>query len=166
MNDQDREFVEFARTRGRGLRRSAYLLCGDWHRAEDLVQSTLIKLFEAWPRVCADGGVDGYVRQILVRTAIDESRRHWWREQPAERLPDLPTLEQGSDSAMDVRRALAALPPRQRAVVVLRYWEDLPVEEVARLLGCRPGTVKSQAFKALAVLRQALDQNAVLEGLP
>ena len=161
MDERDREFVEFARTRGPALRRMAYLLCADWHRAEDLVQSTLIKLFEAWPRVRPDGTVDAYVRRILVRTAIDESRRFWSREQPAERLPELPTEDKSTDSAMDVRCALAALPPRQRAVVVLRYWEDLPVDEVARLLGCRPGTVKSQAVKALASLRQALARHPV-----
>src|SRR5206468_173099 len=111
--------------RAADLRRTAYLLCGDWHRAEDLVQTSLIKLYRAWDKARGDGE-NAYARRVLVRTAIDESRRFWWRERAADVLPDTAGPEVDTGIAVDVRRALAALPPRQRAVVVLRYWEDLP----------------------------------------
>ncbi|WHT19234.1 SigE family RNA polymerase sigma factor [Crossiella sp. CA-258035] len=163
MGDRNAEFVEFVRARGPALRRTAFLLCGDWHRAEDLVQSTLIKLYKAWRRLEAHGAIEPYARQVLVRTAIDESRRFWRREKATAELPDLPTPETGAEVAVDVRRALAALPKRQRAVVVLRFWEDLPVQEVARLLGCSEGTVKSQSAKGLAALRKSLSGYLVLE---
>ncbi|MCO1579729.1 SigE family RNA polymerase sigma factor [Crossiella sp. SN42] len=163
MADHNAEFVEFVRTRGAGLRRTAFLLCGDWHRAEDLVQSTLIKLYKAWRRLEAHGAIEPYARQVLVRTAIDESRRFWRREKSTAEPPDLPTAQTGAEVAVDVRRALAALPKRQRAVVVLRFWEDLPVQEVARLLGCTEGTVKSQSAKGLAALRKSLSGYLVLE---
>ncbi|MBP2475824.1 RNA polymerase sigma-70 factor (sigma-E family) [Crossiella equi] len=157
MADRTTDFVEYVRARGPALRRTAFLLCGDWHRAEDLTQTALIKLYKAWRRVELSGAVDAYARQILVRTAIDESRLFFWRrEKVTAELPDLPALENGTDAALDVRRALAALPKRQRAVVVLRYWEDLSVQEVAGLLGCSEGTVKSQAAKGLATLRTSL----------
>ncbi|MGW0516837.1 SigE family RNA polymerase sigma factor [Crossiella sp. NPDC003009] len=163
MADHNAEFVEFVRTRGAGLRRTAFLLCGDWHRAEDLVQTALIKLYKVWRRVERQGAVEPYARQVLVRTAIDESRRFWRREKSTAELPDLPTPQTGAEVAVDVRRALAALPKRQRAVVVLRFWEDLPVQEVARLLGCTEGTVKSQSAKGLAALRKSLSGYLVLE---
>ncbi|MFB9905030.1 SigE family RNA polymerase sigma factor [Allokutzneria oryzae] len=167
MTDRDAEFVEFVQARGVALRRTAFLLCGDWHRAEDLVQAALIKLFKAWPKIHKTGSLDAYTRQVLVRTAIDESRRFWRRrERASAELPEVAIPAASSEEALDLRRALATLPARQRAVVVLRFWEDLSVEEVANLLGCAPGTVKSQASKGLAALRRTLaDQRdyAVLE---
>ena len=155
--DRDREFGEYFDARVAVLRRTAYLLCGDWHRAEDLVQTALVKLYVAWPRVQRSGAVDAYARQILVRTAIDDSRR-WFRrsETVAEVVPELPAGYRDVADEVDVRRALAELPPGQRAAVVLRYWEDLPVAETANLLGCSEGTVKSQASKGLAALRRLL----------
>lgn len=155
MGVRDEEFVEFVKTRTVSLRRTAFLLCGDWHRAEDLVQTALIKAFGAWSRV-RPGDEDAYVRKVLVRVAIDDSRRFWHREKAAPELPDVALAIVDTDNSVDVRRALAALPVRQRAAVVLRYWEDLPVEEVGRLLGCQPGTVKSQCAKGLAALRRTL----------
>lgn len=169
MSVRDREFGEYFDARAAVLRRTAYLLCGDWHRAEDLVQSALVKLYVAWPRLRSDGAIDAYARQILVRTVIDDSRRRFRRsETPVESPPEV-ALEQlaGAEDALDVRRALAALPPRQRATVVLRYWEDLSVEETAALLGCSEGTVKSQAAKGLAALRRLLAASRpALEELP
>ncbi|MCK2236535.1 MULTISPECIES: SigE family RNA polymerase sigma factor [unclassified Crossiella] len=163
MADRNAEFVEFVRARGPALRRTAFLLCGDWHRAEDLTQTALIKLYKAWRRVELDGAVESYARQVLVRIVIEESRRFWRREKITAELPDLPIPESGPHVALDVRRALDALPKRQRAVVVLRFWEDLPVQEVARLLGCSEGTVKSQSAKGLAALRKSLSGYLVLE---
>ncbi|MFC6091363.1 SigE family RNA polymerase sigma factor [Saccharothrix lopnurensis] len=156
------------------MRRTAYLLCGDWHRAEDLVQTALTKLYVAWPRLRRDGAVDAYARKVLVRTAIDESRLAFRRrETVVDTVPDRPTPESGSawsapalptgSADLDVRRALAALPPGRRAVVVLRYWEDLSVTETARLLGRTEGTVKSQAAKGLAALRTLLGHDVLEE---
>ncbi len=155
MGERDEEFAGFVRSRMAALRRTAFLLCGDWHKAEDLVQNALLKAFRAWARV-RPGEEDAYVRKVLVRVAIDDSRRFWHRETAAPELPDAATSIVDTEGSVDVRRALAALPVRQRAAVVLRYWEDLPVEEVGRLLGCAPGTVKSQCAKGLASLRRTL----------
>jgi len=157
VQDRDTEFGEFLDSRAAVMRRTAYLLCGgDWHRAEDLVQTTLTKIYVAWPRIRQDGSIDAYSRKIMVRAAIDDSRRAFRRrESVVDQLPETPTYR-GFDEAVDVRRALAKLPAGQRAVVVLRYWEDLSVEETARTLGRSEGTVKSQSAKGLATLRRLL----------
>ncbi len=152
--DRDREFGEFVDARALVMRRTAYLLCGDWHRAEDIVQTALTKLYVAWSRVRRDS-VDAYARKVLVRTAIDESRRGFFqRERSVDAVPERAVSDHAAD--YDLREALGALPPGQRAVVVLRYWEDLSVTETARLLGRTEGTVKSQASKGLAALRELL----------
>ncbi|MEV4314979.1 SigE family RNA polymerase sigma factor [Actinocrispum sp. NPDC049592] len=153
--DRDQEFGEYMDARALVMLRTAYLLCGDWHRAEDIVQIALTKLYVVWPRVQRGGTVDAYVRKMLVRSAIDESRRGFLRRERA--VPDPPDVSVPvATPDLDVRRALAALPLGQRTVVVLRYWEDLSVTEVARLLGRTEGTVKSQAAKGLATLRNLL----------
>jgi RNA polymerase sigma-70 factor (sigma-E family) len=151
---RDREFGEFVDARALVMRRTAYLLCGDWHRAEDIVQTALIKLYVAWSRVRKDS-VDAYARKVLVRTAIDESRRGFFqRERSVDVVPEPAVTDDSAD--FDLRQALDALPPGQRAVVVLRYWEDLSITETARILGRTEGTVKSQAAKGLATLRDLL----------
>jgi len=158
VQDRDTEFGEYLDSRASVMRRTAYLLCGgDWHRAEDLVQTTLTKIYVAWPRIRRDGSVDAYSRKIMVRAAIDESRKAYRRrESVVEDLPELTTPPQGVEDAVDVRRALAQLPAGQRAVVVLRYWEDLSVTETAQALGKSEGTIKSQSSKGLAHLRRLL----------
>jgi RNA polymerase sigma-70 factor (sigma-E family) len=155
---RDDEFTAYVAARARLLRRSAYLLCGDWHRAEDLTQSALTKVYLAWSRVRRADNVDAYVRQVLVRTYLDEQRRRWRSEQlSGETLDGLrPDPAAASDQRLDLLRALATLPPRQRAAVVLRCWEDLPITEVARALDCSEGTVKSQTSRGLAALRGVL----------
>ncbi|HEV8560872.1 MAG TPA: SigE family RNA polymerase sigma factor [Actinophytocola sp.] len=165
MLNRDAEFGEFLDSRAVVMRRTAYLLCGgDWHRAEDLVQTTLTKVYMAWPRLRRDGSVDAYSRKVMVRSAIDESRRAFRRrESVVEELPEVAGPPNGVDEAVDVRRALAQLPAGQRAVVVLRYWEDLSVTETAALLGRSEGTVKSQAAKGLAALRRLLAEDPVAE---
>ena len=158
MQERDREFHAYFEARVAVVRRTAYLLCGDWHRAEDLAQTALAKLYVAWPRLNRNGQVDAYVRKIVVRAAIDDSRR-WFRrrETTMGAVPDIEAAGvPGVDDVLDVRRALAELPPGQRAAVILRYWEDLPIAETAELLGCSEGTVKSQAAKGLAALRHLL----------
>ncbi|MBB5806489.1 RNA polymerase sigma-70 factor (sigma-E family) [Saccharothrix ecbatanensis] len=160
--DRDREFDEYVDARALVMRRTAYLLCGDWHRAEDLVQTALTKLYVAWPRVRRDGSVDAYARKVLVRASIDDSRRAFRRrETVVDAVPDTAVAGAGSD--LDVRGALASLPVGQRTVVVLRYWEDLSVTETARLIGRTEGTVKSQAAKGLAALRELLGHDVLEE---
>jgi RNA polymerase sigma-70 factor (sigma-E family) len=155
---RDEEFTAYVAARAGVLRRSAYLLCGDWHRAEDLVQSALTKAYLSWGRVSRADNVDGYVRTMLVRTYLDEQRRRWRREQPTEDVGDRGGADPSDRVAarLDLVRALGTLPPRQRAVVVLRCWEDLPIAEVARTLDCSEGTVKSQTSRGLAALRAEL----------
>lgn len=145
------EFVAYSSPR---LARVAYLLTRDWPTAEDLVQTALTKAWFAWPRLHDDPSA--YVRKILVNTYLSWWRRRWRGEVPTAELPDHPGTRDET-RAVDDRDALWAalgrLPRRQRAVVVLRYFEDLSEVEVADLLGCSVGTVKSQASKALAKLR-------------
>lgn len=168
MQDRDAEFGEYLDSRAVVMRRTAYLLCGgDWHRAEDLVQTTLTRIYVAWSRIRRDGSVDAYSRKIMVRAAIDESRRAYRRrESVVDSVPELEAVRDPAvEEAVDVRRALARLPAGQRAVVVLRYWEDLSVAETAAALGKSEGTVKSQAAKGLASLRTLLaDSSGDLAG--
>jgi RNA polymerase sigma-70 factor (sigma-E family) len=157
-SEADEAFVAYVAARRRHLLATAYLLCGDWHRAEDLVQTALIKLYQAWPRVRRKGRVEAYVRTVLVRSGIDAGRRAWNRERTVDRLPDLPAAETaaGFEERDQIVAALATLPSRQRATVVLRFWLDLSVEQTAAELGVSSGTVKSQTAKALASLRERL----------
>ena len=146
----EQEFTEWAAGAERRLLRSAYLLTGDLHRAEDLVQEALVKVALRWDRL-RDGNPTAYARTIVVRDNIS-----WWRrrrELPMESPEELATVSSDPDAAMVVRRALGRLTAKQRAVVVLRHFDDLSVEEVAATLGVSAGTVKSQNAAALARLR-------------
>jgi RNA polymerase sigma-70 factor (sigma-E family) len=157
VHDRDREFRAYFEARAVVVRRTAFLLCGDWHWAEDLAQTALAKVYQHWGRLDRNGQVDAYVRKVLVRTVIDESR--WRRRRPetvVDVMPEVAEAVTGLEEAMDVRHALAALPPKQRAAVVLRYWDDLPVAATAAALGCSEGTVKSQVSKGLGALRRTL----------
>jgi RNA polymerase sigma-70 factor (sigma-E family) len=149
------EFRRYAADRWTSLMRTAYLLTGDHGHAEDLTQTTLANAYASWPRVRRADNVDGYVRRMLVNA---NARRFRKRRVPEDLTDDVPTQAVDSDQNAlaergDLLRALATLPYRQRAVVVLRYWEDMSEVEVANLLGCSVGTVKSQASRALAKLR-------------
>lgn len=155
---RDEEFAEFAGARQQRMYRQAYLLCGDPEHAQDLVQSTLLKLYRAWPRVSRAQYVDAYSRKTLVRTYLDAQRK-WRRERDAHRLPDPPMSAGSADLRITLLAALAELPARARAVVVLRYWDDLSIEQTAEALGCSVGTVKGQSSRALAVLRDRLDSS-------
>ncbi len=158
MSDRDRAFTEYFAARSTSMRNTAYLLCGDWHRAEDLVQTAFTKLYLAWNRVTRPDALDPYTRQTLMRAFLDERRRGWFRrEQVSESPPEAPwPPPPRSEDRMVLEDALAAVPPRQRAVLVLRYFEDLSVEATAAALGCSAGTVKSQASRGLDALRAAL----------
>ena len=153
----DAAFSEFVAARQGHLRRIAYALCGDWHRAEDLLQTALTKLYVAWPRIRHDGSEEAYVRQIMVRANIDESRRPWRRERPSEVLPDVPA-EDGTqvEERSALFDALQALPEQQRKVVVLRHWLGLSVRETAAELRISEGTVKSHSSRGLAALEVVL----------
>jgi RNA polymerase sigma-70 factor (sigma-E family) len=146
------EFDAFVTARWGALLRTAYLLTRDQGRAEDLVQTALTKLWFVWDRV--DGDPEPYVRRIIVTTYASWRRRRWWSELVTDRVGDLPDASADSiDGQVDVWTALGHLPPRQRAVVVLRYYEDLTEVETAEVLGCAVGTVKSQHSKAIRRLR-------------
>lgn len=155
----EREFAEYVAARSRLLCTTAYLLCGDWHRAEDHTQTALTKLYLAWRRIDRRESVDAYARQVLVRTVVDEHRRPWRRERVVETLPELADRPDRADDRIDLLAALARLPARQRAAVVLRYWSDLGVAETAAVLGVTEGTVKSSSSKGLAALREALQDS-------
>lgn len=155
MNGQDREqFREFMVTRWPGLVRLGYALTGDRWLAEDLAQTALTRACTAWWRVSRADDPDAYVRRILINAC----NRRFRRRRPAEEacgLPDAPLADPTvlADQRSDLMAALRGLPPRQRAVVVLRYWADLSDAQVAALLGCSEGTVRSQAWRALTKLR-------------
>jgi RNA polymerase sigma-70 factor (sigma-E family) len=151
-------YVEYVASRQGYLRRIAYALCGDWHQAEDLLQTALTKLYVAWPRVHRDGREDAYARQILVRTNIDAHRRNRDRERPGldgieAAAPDVTTAV--TDRA-ELFEALQRLPQMQRKAVLLRHWLDLSVDDTAKELGIGTGTVKSHTSRGLAALQAAL----------
>lgn len=154
---RDEQYSAFVAARQSHLRRIAYAVCGDWHRAEDLLQASLVKLYVAWPRIHRAGREEAYARQIIVRTNIDESRRPWRRERPGlegwdrAARPDLPYEDRSA-----LVDALQGLPEMQRKVVVLRYWLGLPIEETAHELRISQGTVKSHSSRGLAALRDVL----------
>lgn len=158
--DED-AYREFVSGRRRALLRTAFLLTGDWHSAEDLVQEVLAKLYVAWRRVQRVDEIDAYVRRMLVNAYIDSMRRPWRREHAVETLPEgagSGDPADGNDPAARGRllAALAGVPSRQRAVLVLRYWEDQSLDQVAEALGCSTGTVKSQSSRGLERLRAVL----------
>jgi len=148
-------FDEFVAARSPALWRSAWLLTGDAHQAEDLVQTALAKAWPAFDRVSDAGSFEAYVRRVLYTTYVAWWRRRWNAEQPTGDLPEV-----ASDAAThqlaqrhDLSEALKRLTKGQRAVVVLRYFDDLTEAETARVLGCSVGTVKSQTARAMAALR-------------
>lgn len=147
-------FEDFVAGRGQALQRFGYALTGDWALAEDLLQTALAKAYPRWSRVLRDDP-EAYVRKIMVNTWSSWWRRRWRGELPTRRLPEIAAADRYADvdSRQALRTALAQLPPRQRAVVVLRYHQDLSEAQVAELLGISVGTVKSQAARALASLR-------------
>jgi RNA polymerase sigma-70 factor (sigma-E family) len=157
----DDEFVEYVETRRRWLRQMAYLLSHDWHSADDLVQTTITRLFVHWPRARRMDNLDGYVRTILFRAFVGERRSIWSKRVLLHSsVPDMAVPGSDRDAVLDVRDALATVPPRQRATLVLRFYCDLDIEQAARALGCSPGTVKSQTARGLAVMRRALGPSA------
>jgi RNA polymerase sigma-70 factor (sigma-E family) len=155
--ERERAFGEFVAGRYTSLVRTAFLLTGDRGHAEDLVQVSLLRTFHAWGRLHAPESAEAYARTTMIRLASRWRSRRWTDEVASADVPDRDTPDHAEhvDEAVRVRAALQALPWSQRAVLVLRYYDDLPESEVAAILSCRVGTVKSRASRGLAALRDA-----------
>lgn len=154
----DADFERYVAARWSSLVRVGWLLTGDWAAAEDLVQSALTRSWTRWPLIRSQQDPEAYVRKVMLTTYLDGKRRRSSSELVTAALPERPTsgdLGRAVEDRTDLAVALAELPPRQRAVVVLRYLDDQSEAEVARVLRCSPGTVKSQSSKALARLRSS-----------
>lgn len=167
MEQDQHDFEAFYRARTPALLRTAYLLTGDRHLAEDLVQDALARTHRAWRKLRDGGNPEAYARQVMYHLQVSR----WRRKRVPESLPgDLPERRDGRDQAGDaanrlaLRQALLTLPTRQRAALVLRYFEDYSEAEAAELLGCRVGTLKSHTSRGLAALRKALPDLAT-EGM-
>lgn len=161
----DLDFTEFVQVSWPALYRTAYLLLGDRELAEDLAQTALTKTYAAWSRIDDHSAAPAYARRTLINTASSWFRKKGWRnELPTSILPEAAHASDPSTRPA-VIEALGQLPPRQRAVVVLRYYEDLSVAETADALGCSTGTVKSQTFEAFAKLRVLLGDAVIPETL-
>lgn len=156
MSTRDEEFSGFVAARRPHLLRTAFALCGDWHRADDLVQTALLKLYASWRRV-ESGSEEAYVRTILVRAHIDQTRRPWWKRERSGDLPERPGPAHQIEARSELFEALQALPEMQRKVVVLRHWLQLSVAETARELRISEGTVKSHSSRGLSALRTYLE---------
>jgi RNA polymerase sigma-70 factor (sigma-E family) len=160
----ENEYVQYARACTARLHRIAYMLCGDAHRADDVVQETLASMYVRWPALRSVDSIDAYVRTMLVRSFLRERRRPWSRVRldgvpPETARPDRSGAPVG-DAVEDrdrLVRALARVPARQRAVLVLRFLCDMSVEDVATTLRCSAGTVKSQTSHGLAAMRRLMD---------
>ena len=157
MSARDAAYSDFVAARQTHLRRIAYAICGDWHRADDLLQTALVKLYVAWPRVEHQGREEAYVRRIMVRANIDESRRPWRRESPGLDGHDPAAREaMPGEERSALFDALQSLPEMQRKVVVLRHLLGLSVAETADELGIGVGTVKSHTSRGVERLRTVL----------
>lgn len=158
----EEEFREFVAARSHALLRTAYLLAGDWATAEDLVQTALTKTYLAWKRLGEIEAVEAYARRVLVNTATSWWRRRWHGERPTDVLPERagPDEIENHIERDALWRHVRALPARQRAVLVLRFYEDLSEAQTAELLDVSVGTVKSQTARALNTLRRWLEEEA------
>jgi RNA polymerase sigma-70 factor (sigma-E family) len=163
----EEDFSEFVAARWSSLYRLAYLLAASPTGAEDLLQTTLEKAYAKWSRISRMDYPDAYVRRMLAHTMVSSRRRAWIGERPTKQVPEIV----GDSVEMPVldRHLLwplvCALPTRQRAVIVLRYYEDLSEAQIADVLGCAPGTVKSQSSAAIGALRRALSASGVGEAM-
>jgi len=163
VDEPEDDFVAWVTARQAGLLRFAYLLTGDPHTAEDLVQSALAKAYLRWATLRTQGSRGAWLRRIIVNEHVSAWRRPWRRHE----LASTPYVDLAADGARDVAHesfdrdlwsVVCGLPPRQRAAVVLRYYEELTERETAQVLGCSVGTVKSQTHRALAALRVKLEE--------
>ena len=163
--DDERQFRAFVVARQSALLGSAYLLTGSWHAAEDLLQTSLTKAYLSWPRIKDKSAVEAFVRTTMSRTAVSGWRRRWHGEQPHDLLPEVAVNDVGIDDRDEVWEALSTLPVRQRAVLVLRFYEDLSEAEIARVLGISTGSVNTHASRGLKALRLQLGDTDIVNGV-
>lgn len=162
--DHQSEFAEFVAARSGSLIRLAYVLTGDQHAAEDLLQTALAKTAGRWRKIRS--APEAYVRRVMYHEQVSRWRSpRWGREHTAATLPDRPETERPDEieTRVTMQQALLALPARKRAVLVLRYYEDLSESEVAKIMGCSIGTVRSQTHQAVTRLRELIDRPVTLE---
>lgn len=155
----EREFAEYFRARRDAVRRTAFLLCGDWHRADDHAQAAFVALHRHWRRIRDHAALDAWMRRTLVRAVVDESRRPWRRERSTAEPVHVAAVPAAAENVVTrhvLVDGLRSVPSRQRAVLVLRFLEGLDVAATAAALGCTEGTVKSQTAHGLAALRAVL----------
>jgi RNA polymerase sigma-70 factor (sigma-E family) len=157
------DFVEFATAAVPRLRRTAFLLCGDWHYAEDLAQTTLTKMFVSWRRIRRQDAAFSYASRTLVNTYLADRRSRRAREVVTDSVPEQLIMPESQETRLVIMAALATLPPRARAAVVLRYWADMSIEQVADVLGCSAGTVKSQCARSLVKMKFFLEEDQEVE---
>ena len=163
MREAPADYLEFAAVRSGPLFRTACLLTGDWHLAEDLVQETLAKMYRSWRRISRVDSPVAYADTVLVRTFLSQRRRRSSTERPSDRLPDAAGPAQDAELRIALLDGLARMTAKDRAVLVLRYWEDRSVEETAQVLQLSPGAVRARSMRALERLRALLgDQLADL----
>jgi RNA polymerase sigma-70 factor (sigma-E family) len=160
VSGADDDFAEYARASASQLRRTAYLLCRDWDLAADLTQTTLARMFVRWHQISRRDNPHAYARQVLSRAFLDHHRAKRSHEVVTAEFNDVPGRHEDADLRLTLIDALGRLPPRDRAIVVLRYWEDLSVESVAEILGLPAGTVTSQSARSLTRLRHLLGRSA------
>jgi len=165
-HEKDAGFSEYVATHAEQVRFTAYLLCGDWHEAEDLAQAAFVRLYLAWERVDRTEPINAYVRKIVTRTYLNERRRLWRKLERLTSAPPEPLAESppAPEQRMLIIWALSKVPRRQRAALVLRYWEDLSLVEAAEALGCSVGTVKSQCARGLQRMRELLPDDVAIGG--
>jgi RNA polymerase sigma-70 factor (sigma-E family) len=156
------DYREYVSGRLDTFRRAAFLLCGDWHLADDLVSTALLKLLRHWRRVSVMDDPDAYVRRVLLRCLLDEKRRPWRREESWEWPPEhrADSVDGPVNDRLVVLSALGGLTARQRAVIVLRFFYDLSVEQAAAELDCSTGNIKSTTARALHAMRAAMRDEA------
>jgi RNA polymerase sigma-70 factor (sigma-E family) len=160
---RDEEFAEFVVAATPRLRRTAYLMCRDWHLAQDLTQLTLAKMYASWARIWRTANLEAYSRRVLMNAIFDQRKRHSHSEVVLAELPDRPGRPAADTPELHIAlmRALATLPVRDQAIVVLRHWEDQSVEMVSEILGVSASVVKMQTMRALSRLRDLLGEDFV-----
>ena len=157
------EFTEYATAAAARLRKVGYLMCHDWHQAQDLTQVTLAKVFVNWSRIRRRDNVDVYARQILVREFLNTKRQRSATERPTAQVPDRAGRGDRAELRLTLLEALRSLSPNQRTVIILRYWEDQSVEQVAAIMMTTPGAVKGLAVRGLRELRVLLGDDFTIE---
>jgi len=164
-SNQDADFSDYVSANAEKVRFTAYLLCADWHEAEDIAQIAFIRLYQSWQRIDRSEPIDAYVKRTVVRVFLNNRRRLWRTIERLASVPPepLPEAAAAPESRMVIWAALSQVPRRQRAALILRYWEDFSLTETAAILGCSIGTVKSQCARGLRTLRGVLEAREFAE---